>query len=61
MLLDAGAAVQAEGERDLILAVTHFLDNKEAGPCSGKKAYAIIEQNRGAVRKSLAVIEKFLV
>lgn len=59
-ILESGAGVMVENENYLKEAMKGLLNNISKQREMGEKGYKIIAENRGAVERNLAMIEKFL-
>lgn len=60
MLIERGGAVRVANEKDLLTAVKSLLLDSERSKEMGVKAYEVLCGNRGAVEKTLNVIQRFL-
>lgn len=59
-LVRQGGALQVANEEELLRAVRNLLADPKRSNAMGKKAYNVFHMNRGALEKTLAVIEGFL-
>lgn len=59
-LVRQGGALQVANEEELLRAVKNLLADPKRSNAMGKKAYNVFHMNRGALEKTLAVIEGFL-
>jgi len=59
-LLDAGALVQVDSSETLAQAVLTWFKNPAACQKAGMQGFAVVEKNRGALRKMIYVIENNL-
>jgi 3-deoxy-D-manno-octulosonic-acid transferase len=59
-LVREGGALQVANEEELLREVGNLLADPERLKAMGMKAHKVFHMNRGAVRKTLAVIEGFL-
>lgn len=60
LLLEAGGAVQVDGAGQLAATVTGFLKDPARRTEIGERAIAVVEANRGALDRTMAVIEGVL-
>jgi 3-deoxy-D-manno-octulosonic-acid transferase len=60
MLIEQGGAVRVADEKDLLTAVKSLLLDSERSKEIGMRAYEVLCGNRGAVKKTLNVIQRFL-
>jgi 3-deoxy-D-manno-octulosonic-acid transferase len=60
MLIHHGAAVQVANEKELMEQVKSLLLDAERCNMMGMRAYEVLGMNRGAVDKTLKVVEGFL-
>jgi 3-deoxy-D-manno-octulosonic-acid transferase len=60
MLLKAGGAVCVKDAKDLYTAVVSLMENENKALEMGKKALGVITANKGAVEKTIRVIEDYL-
>lgn len=58
LLLEAGAAIQVSDAEGLSRGVNEFLQDPSRRTQVGDKAYAVVEANRGALDRTVAVIER---
>lgn len=59
-LIEAGGAQMVENEVELAKVVTGLMQNKSVAISMGGKASRVIEHNRGALDKTVSVIESYL-
>jgi 3-deoxy-D-manno-octulosonic-acid transferase len=58
--LKRSAALQITGTEDMAKTVIELLDNKTRAESMGRNAKEIVEKNRGAVEKAVALIRRFI-
>jgi 3-deoxy-D-manno-octulosonic-acid transferase len=60
-ILESGAGIQVEKGESLARILKELLSNLGQQKIMGEKGYQIIQKNRGAVERNLAIVEKFLI
>jgi 3-deoxy-D-manno-octulosonic-acid transferase len=60
MLLEAGGAVCVKDAKDLYTAVVSLIENDQKAIEMGKNALGVFTANKGAVEKTISVIEDYL-
>jgi 3-deoxy-D-manno-octulosonic-acid transferase len=60
-MIRAGCGVQVRDVRELSLCVARWLESPEERITLGKQALKVVEENRGAVDRAVALIEKHLL
>jgi 3-deoxy-D-manno-octulosonic-acid transferase len=60
MLTDSGGAVQVKGSEEFIEAATALLTDDGQARLMGEKAFSVFQNNKGAVDRTLQVVQQFL-
>lgn len=60
LFLDAGAAIQVEDERDLERALHDLLEHPARGEELSQRAQRVIERNRGAADRTVALLQELV-
>jgi len=60
MLVDSRGAVQVKDAKDLYKAIRMMIGDQEMAQQMGKNAFNIFYANRGAVERTLEVVESFV-
>lgn len=60
LLLDSGGAVQVKDANDLYTAFSEFLNNPEKAENAGQQAFKVFNENKGAVKRTVDIIEQYL-
>jgi len=60
LLYDAGGAFQVSNGNDLYQALMQLISNENTAGETGKNAFKVFNENKGAVRRTLEVIQEYL-
>ena len=58
--LKMSAALEVKDSKDMAEAVTALLENNEKASAMGQNARAIVDKNRGAVKKAIELIRGYI-